>query len=1451
MFRKSVSVVVLIAAVAAFADEPAFTNATFMAGLTQPKDWGSADMWVGGEPADGPGATATVRLDGTAPGDPVAVNFNRNVTLGHILRPADDTQGANYSQNEWRDNLIFRWDQLCQSYPDQVAPMTTSWKQSMRHFPVTLTMDSGTPSEKATIQHLVPSATMNGKRFGFFIEPPITLMSDLYLKYIGPSDRTYGTGWISGDQGDHADGAMYLTGGISEGVSGKGVEIDNPVLGLSSSYVYTPIFLGGISTFTGPLEITSGMLRLLGEGRFEGDCHAIGVNNHVYATTGNGVLDLAGTRAGLDGNTLHLGGVPARAEVGTLINTNPDPLVPGEWAGPVVIESATRIGGYTQNPSGNDLGGGDIVLSGPVSGSADVELVNRRETVLAGDNSEFSGNWILSDGFLRLRGENPVGTGKLVFRSWLESGYIERVGTGYRFGAADDADLTRFNYDVSNQHFRIDVAEGLEYHPANGFRGLAVENGRAALYKTGPGTLRLTEQSEYTGTLANYDWSTWLVIDDGTVVMDYTENGGPKLVGSKTNGREGTVRFGENTRLEILGTPTNVVGYFQYGLSAGACATVHFDDAGHSYENGFRFERGDIAGGDYGTSPAGGFLNIEADPAKWELIAGPHSQRDDTQHDALYPSIRFPGEIWNGETFTKRSKEPKWKPGMYSYLIEPVPDDWYATDFETTSSDATSPANSLVDVTPELCTAGTHADIECAALRFNTSNGGTPVVLDLDGLCKVHSGTILITPNMGSTPVVIRGGRIVRDPLVDGNVKSCNNLRIINMNTNATLTIESDLGADTAETGGTLVRGTVMFLGPGKTVFSGKFMGSGVVTVNGGMVSCGDGTRLLASSPASGAQWDKTWTKYREIYLYGGGLLEFTEDAPWTCEVAGQVDPSSGNTYLNGWRPHYGVSGGGISVAKGKTLTMSAPGWEVHQSMQRGAKFIKAGEGAISYAQACTWDVELFRAGINTSERRFDWIYRCDLRGGTVGRFETAADNGLDVKRILFGGMGAVVLTAEDGTKLVGREFSTTRLVDCNRASCDAGNGVRIVIPEGATVTHDRHATASSKPGELTFSAREWFPSGLRSGGLWAGAGTLVLTNSQGTAGMGWDGFRNRLFTGTIIDRVGTGDATKSDNNKYVGYVPALENARLFLPEGVAWYIGYGMDLDGIMPFRLGGLDGAGTIDCQQRWTSGIESLRVGSDDGESHDFAGRLRIARNGAYYGQLLKVGSNAQRISGEANELQTSARVLDGQLILGHPRALDSTDLPDSSNYIYVGGGDVTAGMTPEFLVDCGSVELANEVRVLGCASDEVVPGVGAKSGVVRFTKLMVSNDCALVAEAGATAQFDSITKFGSFSLSQRGAGTVEFTGDFAIDDEWALEAGAALVVDGVLTVADGAKLLADVPETLVPGQRYTLVSAGSIVGKFDLSGIAVPKGWKVGQYGSKVVIKEDLGLVIFVR
>lgn len=101
-----------------------------------------------------------------------------------------------------------------------------------------------------------------------------------------------------------------------------------------------------------------------------------------------------------------------------------------------------------------------------------------------------------------------------------------------------------------------------------------------------------------------------------------------------------------------------------------------------------------------------------------------------------------------------------------------------------------SPGYASVDVTVALC-AESHADVSCGRLRFNTPNGGTPLALTLAGTNAIHGGMILVTPNMADTPVVIKGGTLVRQ-----GCGGAADITIANFNTNATLTLDCDILGD-------------------------------------------------------------------------------------------------------------------------------------------------------------------------------------------------------------------------------------------------------------------------------------------------------------------------------------------------------------------------------------------------------------------------------------------------------------------------------------------------------------------------------------------------------------------------------------------------------------------------------------------------------------------------------
>ena len=78
------------------------------------------------------------------------------------------------------------------------------------------------------------------------------------------------------------------------------------------------------------------------------------------------------------------------------------------------------------------------------------------------------------------------------------------------------------------------------------------------------------------------------------------------------------------------------------------------------------------------------------------------------------------------------------------------------------------------------------------------------------------------------------------------------------------------------------------------------------------------------------------------------------------------------------------------------------------------------------------------------------------------------------------------------------------------------------------------------------------------------------------------------------------------------------------------------------------------------------------------------------------------------------------------------------------------------------------------------------------------------------------------------------------------------GGLFVVEGVLTVADGTKLSVAVPSELDASRRYTLIRAtGGIEGRFDFSGVSVPKGWRLRQRAKSVVLVPERGVALIIR
>ena len=155
-----------------------------------------------------------------------------------------------------------------------------------------------------------------------------------------------------------------------------------------------------------------------------------------------------------------------------------------------------------------------------------------------------------------------------------------------------------------------------------------------------------------------------------------------------------------------------------------------------------------------------------------------------------------------------------------------------------------------------------------------------------------------------------------------------------------------------------------------------------------------------------------------------------------------------------------------------------------------------------------------------------------------------------------------------------------------------------------------------------------------------SGDGELTIVDSVGGATLKPNGYRDASFHG-----------------RFASYVPVdssymeLRNAEMYIPSGVTHkFTGIYHDRNNVW---FGRLSGEGTLHVIGTSDTKPAYVILGQDDAPDADFSGTLLLkwGSNIMAYPQLVKVGGNAQRISGGANELYGNVIVRAGSLLAGN--------------------------------------------------------------------------------------------------------------------------------------------------------------------------------------------------------
>ncbi len=334
-----------------------------------------------------------------------------------------------------------------------------------------------------------------------------------------------------------------------------------------------------------------------------------------------------------------------------------------------------------------------------------------------------------------------------------------------------------------------------------------------------------------------------------------------------------------------------------------------------------------------------------------------------------------------------------------------------------------------------------------------------------------------------------------------------------------------------------------------------------------------------------------------------------------------------------------------------------------------------------------------------------------------------------------------------------------------------------------------------------------------------------------------------------------------SFRGKFTSYVPVtgdqgleFRNAEWCVPEGVTNT--FTQIAEDRFVLRFGRLSGKGTLAAQAIQTYIPARFCLGQDDAATADFEGTLNVYYGSSTLGalQLVKVGNNAQRISGAANTFEGHTIVRAGSLLVGN----DSPATAGASGalgqaMVYVGDEATPEGASPALLAD-GAYTIANELRVHDFSPASATPVLGGTanadgatfSGAVRLYR-----DVAFRAETGTTVTFTGTIE-GLKGAAMTGGGSVVLTGDVVLGGGFAWT-GGTLQINGAFTIPEGAALTVDASVCTREnrGTIFTLIGAnGGVFGKFAFAQ-ELPAGWRIATRADAVYLLYDTGTALFLK
>ena len=940
----------------------------------------------------------------------------------------------------------------------------------------------------------------------------------------------------------------------------------------------------------------------------------------------------------------------------------------------------------------------------------------------------------------------------------LGTGRVSFSGSGiYRYNGPQSCDISRLG--VSGVP-KFEVPEGVTYEPAESLGAFS------GFQKHGRGTLVLAHENKNSNGQPE--------VYDGTLVFDYAADSGLRYNNTQS------CFFSGKTTLLVRNRPSDatVVTHYLVVRANSWCDFINESE-------GAKFKISRL------TANTGRIANIVT-PDTF-LCDFSNGGATSSTPGFISPSILCRGRSWakkaSGGTFEE------------------------FTDFSSAwSTDSTY--RPVVDISSGNASAPAGAIASC--IRFNDPSCGTLV---LGGDATLYGGAILVTEAMGSTPVTIRGGR-----LLTGSASTP--IHIINMNTNAPVTIESDIAVvDNAA-------GNVCIVGPGTVRLHGDNSFLGSLYVNNCNLEIDRGSAIGTVASANGA---KALSFGVNVTMTFTGSMILAQPAASGTGVA-KVGMSHGR---------YGVTFSIPNASDVVTVTtnLSGVGEFTSSSSIHETPLVFSGPGTFA------WDL------IGKSNDGIVITNGATIAPASLSNF--LHDNG-----------GCRPVTVHAGTTLRSSGFAQAGMVF-------RGSGSGIDAANAMPLRFTGDFTLDVKGGSPTLGGRiASLGSYTQFIDAWIGTGTVSIVNSSATAAsISPSGFRGTRISGRIVSDIpfnGEG-GMKLPDVEFVAKAGVNHWFKNWAENESLWFgalSGSGGFSTRLSTYNQNLGAGAGGTDYRaQLFFLGrdrpdeVADYSGVLDLGQFNDTNKYITSSSTFAYRGatRLIKIGTNTQRISGTWNWIVGAPIVRGGRLLIG------ADSIPSAANgyrgalgkaMVLVGDDGTAAGAEPRLLID-GGYTVANPVNVPSISPAGALPGVGGTATCEYTGEVKLFRQAALVAEgAGSVVTFDTVAGMQGEDENQRagivmtGAGTVVIKSLTGVSDFGCDDAGGLLTVEDDIVLPADARFVFTGDARQLDKTRHVIVSADSISGGFA-SVEGLPDGWSLRVGARTISLGQAGGTVLFLR